>query len=331
MKTSIHQIVHGDNLSLSESKSLFDTLFAGDLEDAEIFTLLAALNRRPETAPELAGATHALRSAMATPSPPQLPATRVCNVDRTTTGAILDTTVALAASEIGVPVVLAANDPLGGDDRPTAYRHLDLPVCVGDTDGLDALRRRHLTAVYERKLRRVNRRAVGADQFGAANILTVASAFARPVRASHVLCEVPRVDLSAPLARALALLGYREAVVAAPDGPARARLTHLGDDGELVERTIPLPVRDRDVRHHALPNTLYRGVGYLVGEQVPEDVHRSLAYRVALLALAGQPDESFGVLFDRALKLLESGLLAQRLRRATERNKATGSDARRRR
>ncbi|MFB6373564.1 MAG: hypothetical protein ABEN55_10715 [Bradymonadaceae bacterium] len=319
MNTTIHQIVRGDNLSLTESKALFDDLFAGNRDDAEILTLLAALNSRPETASELAGATLALRSAMGTTSPPRLPATRVCNVDCTTTGAILDTTVALAASELDVSVLVAANDPLGDDDRPEAYRQLDVPVCIGERDGLDALRRRKLAAVYDRQLRRVNRRAVGAGQFGPANILTVASAFARPVRAGQVLCEVPSADLCAPLARTLALLGYRQAAVLATDGPVRTRLAHLRKAGEVVEQTIPLPVRTKDVRHHALPNSLHRGVRYLVGDQVPEDVHRALAYRTALLALAGEPDEPFGVLFDGALKCLESGRLAPRFARSVRR------------
>ena len=319
MNATIQRLVRGDELSLPESKRLFDDLFDGDIDEADVFTLLAALNTRAETASEIAGAIHALRSAMETSAAPRLPASRIATVGRNAADAILDIAVALTASELGFPTLLTANDPLDRNARVAAYRALEVPVCTGRRDGLDALRRDHVAAVFDRQLRTVERQAVGADHFDGSNILDIASTFAGPVRASHVLCEVPEADLCAPLARALALIGVRSGVVFANVGPAEAHLARLTSDGRVDERAFDLPVPGDDIRHHALPNDIAQGVAYVVGENVVEEFHHSLAYRTGLLAVAGDIDESFEALYGRALKLLRSGLPAERLRRMMHR------------
>ena len=60
---ALNRIAGGEDLTLNETKSVFDTIMEGVATPAQIAGILMALNTKGETAPEVAGAAMAMREA----------------------------------------------------------------------------------------------------------------------------------------------------------------------------------------------------------------------------------------------------------------------------
>lgn len=209
------------SLSQEESRAVFTSLIAGDLDEPEIAALLGALKARGETPEEIAGAALALREGAVEFPKPAFPVADTCGTGGDGAGTInISTAAAFVAAEGGVRVAKhgnrASSSRCGSADvLEAAGVQLELAPararqCL-DEAGLCFL----FAPAYHPGVRRATavRRALRTR-----TIFNLLGPLANPARPEFQVMGVYDPRLVVPLATTLGKLGCRSALVVHGEG-----------------------------------------------------------------------------------------------------------------
>ena len=213
----------GHDLTADQAHAAVSAIMAGEVPEAAIAALLAALRVKGEAADELAGAVRAVRERMTT-------------LDRPTTPAVLDTcgtggdgahtvnvstAAAIVAASCGVPVAKHGNRSASGNSG-SAEVLAELGVAVEAEP--PALRRclaeLGITFLFAPRFHPALRHAASARrQLPFRTLFNLVGPLANPARPDYQLVGVPGDRPAALMAEALARVGVtRAAVVTGGDG-----------------------------------------------------------------------------------------------------------------
>ena len=231
------------SLTREEATSAFAQLIGGGWSEIEVAGLLGALKARGETPEEIAGAAQALRDAAGGFPRPGYLFADTCGTGGSATGTLnVSTAVAVVAAEMGIPVAKHGNRAVSSKS--------------GSADVLEALgvRLDAPAQVARRCLDEVGVCFLFAPQYhaGVRHAMPVRRAFAtrtifnllgplvNPARPSMQIVGVYDPALCLPLARTLAMLGVRSALVVHGEGLDEIALhgttrASLFKDGRLTE------------------------------------------------------------------------------------------------
>ena len=106
---TLHKLREKENLSVAETRAVFDQIFAGEVPEASIGAFLLALHRKGETVDEILGAVTSMRSKAVTISAPPH-ALDIVGTGGDARGTLnISTAAALVVAACGVPVAKHGN------------------------------------------------------------------------------------------------------------------------------------------------------------------------------------------------------------------------------
>ena len=204
------------SLTRDEATAVFTHLVGGGWSEVEIAGLLGALKARGETPEEIAGAAQALRDA-AHPFPrPDYVFADTCGTGGDARGTLnVSTAVAIVAAELGIPVAKhgnrAVSSKCGSADVLEAVGvRLDAPPEIARL----CLDRVGICFLFAPQYHSGVRHAMPVRRtFGTRTIFNLLGPLANPARPPIQIVGVYDPALCEPLARTLALLGARAALV----------------------------------------------------------------------------------------------------------------------
>jgi len=215
-RENLSRLIKRSNLSDDEMAQMMESVFAGDLTDAQIGAFMAALATKGETFEELAGAARAMRRKALRI---QVPSSTV--VDTCGTGGDgartfnISTTTAFVIAGCGLTVAKHGNRSVssecGSADLLEALgvkldTHPEIVEEAVQTLGIGFL----FAPLYHRALRHV---AKARKEVGIRSIFNMLGPLTNPAAASCQLLGVYAPELTEMFAGALRLLGVRQALV----------------------------------------------------------------------------------------------------------------------
>jgi len=309
---ALGRLYRGESLAEPEAEALFTALVEGRLSEPSIAAMLIALRLKGETADELAGAARALRAADAPFERPDYLFADSCGTGGDSSGTInVSTAVAFVAAAAGLPVAKHGNRSVtsrcgSADVLERLGVRLDVPAEQSrralDETGICFL----FAPAYHPGLRHAGpvRRALGVR-----TIMNVLGPCVNPAEPPVQLLGVADPKLLEPVARTLASLGVREALVVHGCGLDEVALHGLTSavrlSGGAIERTSIVP---EDAGLKRAPVEALRG----------GDVEENAARLKALLLGYGAQSERQVVALNAGALLMTAGLVAD-LRGGVER------------
>jgi anthranilate phosphoribosyltransferase len=238
MAPILHKLRDGHNLSSSEARGVFDSIFAGEVPESHIAAFLLALRRKGETSDEILGAVESMRAkALAIPAPEDA-------IDIVGTGGDaketfnISTAAALVVAACGVPVAKhgnrAASGKAGSSDVLAALGiNLEPPLEILEQCLADA----HLCFMFAPRHHPAMRFVAPVrKKLGVRTIFNLLGPLTNPANVKRHLIGVFSADWLVPMAEVLHSLGS-----------SSAWLTH-GQDGmdEITTVTASDVVAIRD-------------------------------------------------------------------------------------
>jgi anthranilate phosphoribosyltransferase len=235
------------SLSPGSVRRVFDGIFAGAWTPMQIAAFVAALRIRGETAPVVAAAAQALRSAMV-PVAHDLPRVLdTCGTGGDGLGTVnLSTGAAIIAAAAGIPVAKhgnrAASSRTGSAD---VLESLGIPLDLSAADSAQVLRDAGIVFLLAPTHHPAMRHAAQPRrELGIRTIFNILGPLANPARATHQLIGAPDEAMRVVLAETIHALGTsRSWVVRGADGldeisPTAETRISIVTPGGITEQTI---------------------------------------------------------------------------------------------
>lgn len=268
MRDILEKTLRGENLTRSESASLFSAMARGEMDPVQISAFLAALKVKGEQPDEIAGAAEALRES-AVPFPrPSYDFADSCGTGGTGADTFnISTAAALVAAEMGVPVVKHGNRALSSSSGSAdVLEKLGVNIDASPETSRRCLDALNICFLFAPKYHPGLKHAMPVRKaLGVRTIFNILGPLVNPGRPGFQVMGVYDPELVVPIAETFNLLGCTSALVVhgsgldeiALHGPTRAALLKDGhmekleitpEDAGLssypLERLKPLPSQD---------------------------------------------------------------------------------------
>lgn len=302
-----------DPLGEEQADALFEAMFAGRLDEAQIAAALALIQTRGATVDELVGAARAMRRHVArVPTPddgvPLLDTCGTGGAPKTFNVSTAAAIVAVAAAPGRLRVAKHGNRSRTGRGSAEVLARLGVDVDAPVEVQARCLQEAGVCFCFAIHHHPATRRAAGVRRsLGFATIFNLLGPLTNPALAPRQLMGVYAMDLVEPMALALARLGSERAIVMhSEDGldelsvTAPTRLAHVRDGAVSTETidpaTLGLSCREPAALVAGDLDDAARFIhGVLDGEHGPRRDFVLLSAAGALLVADAAPDLSAGV------------------------------------
>ncbi len=218
----LQRLVSGQKLSLEDAAKAVEMALDGSLTPVQTAALLAVLRARGETFEELVGVTKVLRTrALKVKVPRNLHIADTCGTGGDGTGTFnVSTAVALVVAGTGLPVAKHGNRGVSSaSGSADVLQALGVRVAMPTHVAVQCLLRTGMTFLYAPHYHPALRDLASLRrELGIRTILNLAGPLANPLRPLFQIIGVPEPNLVPVVAKALALLGDRRALVVHGDG-----------------------------------------------------------------------------------------------------------------
>lgn len=323
MKAYLEKLACGADLSMEETRCVFDRIMAGELTPAQIGAFIMALRMKGETAGEIAGAAESMRRHAVFVDTGGVPVVDTCGTGGDNLNTFnISTAAAFVVAGAGVPVAKHGNRAVSskcGSADVLAALGVNIECSVDVVE--ECIHSSGIGFLFAPKLHPAMKYAVGPrKELGIRTIFNMLGPLTNPAGASGQVIGVFAPDLTEPFAHVLKRLGCRRAfVVHGRDGMDEITVTTTSRVTELRDGVITTseldPARYFE-GYHSLddlmggdPDVNAGIVRWLLnGEKgAPRDV---VAINAAAAIVAGNKAESINDGLEMALESIDSGAAA---------------------
>ena len=292
----------GQSLTADEAQALFQALVAGTLTETEIAALLIALKVRGETGAELIGAARALRAAALPFDRPDYLFADSCGTGGDGSGTInLSTAVAFVAAAAGLPIAKHGNRSVTSKcGSADVLEQLGVKIDATPETSRRALDQAGICFLFAPQYHPGLRHAGAVRRaLKVRTVMNMLGPCVNPARPSVQLLGVADPRLVEPVARTLAGLGVKQALVVHGAGLDEVALHADTDAVRVADGEVQtLQIRPEDAGVERAPLAALRGGG-------PEENAQRLK---ALLMGYGTSVETAAVALNAGALLMTAGL-----------------------
>ena len=216
MRTILESLSRGVHLSVEQIENIFADVVRGAVSEIELAALLIALKAKGETPDEIAGAARALLAHCESFERPSYMFADCCGTGGDGLGTInVSTAVAFVAAEAGLPMAKHGNRSVSSrSGSADVLEALGAPIEIDATLARRALDEERFCFLFAPRYHSGLRHAMGVRRtLGVRTMMNLLGPLVSPARPPVQLLGVYDPRLVVPLARTLAMLGCKSALV----------------------------------------------------------------------------------------------------------------------
>lgn len=247
IREALDKLLSGTDLSGAEASAALAEIVTGDVPDVQIAAFLVALRMKGETAAEVAGLAETMRDNAVAVRPKSTGLVDTCGTGGDGTGtANISTAAAFVVAGAGLPVAKHGNRALSSTSGSAdVLEVLGVPLDISAEDVARCIDEAGIGFMFAPAFHPAMAKVMPVRRgLGIRTAFNILGPLTNPARPSYQLVGVGHPDLAELLARSLAALGVRKAlVVAGAGGP---------DELTCAGPNVVITVHDGDIEHDVI-------------------------------------------------------------------------------